>query len=422
MAEILGIIADDLTGAGDTAVQFAGRGISSMVVFDPQRLPGAARIIAIETGSRGLTGAEAAEATGRAALHLRELGISSFYKKIDSMLRGHLAAELEAMMDALRIELALVAPAYPANGRITAGGYHLVRQVPVAESEAAKDPVAPVLESHLPTLLAKGCRRKVGYLELNTVVGGPAAIGEAIAGLRRSGVEIVACDATTESHLAAIASFLSKNPAVMGCGTAGLAKAMAQLRSGVTELRQPEAGAEKNQSPPVLAVVGSRSPLTAAQVFQCQDRMELVPLEAEAMFTAGRETAMERSVAAICRSLQCGRDTMVYLRASGPVVCVPGASGDLAAILGEITRRVLKQAIPVSGLILTGGDIAKAVSQRLEATALEVITEFAPAVPCSRFSDGLAPGLKVVTKGGACGGPDIIHDASRLLKSISAAP
>ena len=113
----LAIIADDLTGALDAAAPFAARGIPTVVALTPSALPQAlatgARVIGVSTNSREIAPAAATRAV-RLAVSLLPTG-TALFKKVDSRLKGNIAAEL----DAIPHRRSLVAPAIPAFGRIT---------------------------------------------------------------------------------------------------------------------------------------------------------------------------------------------------------------------------------------------------------------------------------------------------------------
>lgn len=111
----LAIIADDLTGALDSAAPFAMRGLRTSVALSVQALPQAlssgARIVSVSTDSRDMEPAEATAAV-RAALSCLPSGTPVF-KKVDSRLKGNVAAEL----DAIPHQRSLVVPAIPEFGR-----------------------------------------------------------------------------------------------------------------------------------------------------------------------------------------------------------------------------------------------------------------------------------------------------------------
>jgi uncharacterized protein YgbK (DUF1537 family) len=63
------------------------------------------------------------------------------------------------------------------------------------------------------------------------------------------------------------------------------------------------------------------------------------------------------------------------------------------------------------GLVLTGGDTARAVLAVLGCTSLDVTAEVAPGIPAMRLRDGRAAGLPVVVKSGGFGEPDALAEA-----------
>ena len=92
------IIADDFTGALDTGVQFAAKGIPTRVITDPAadlaRDWGDARVLVLDAETRHLPPLEAYDTVYHAARQAVEIGIPYLYKKTDSALRGNVGAEL----------------------------------------------------------------------------------------------------------------------------------------------------------------------------------------------------------------------------------------------------------------------------------------------------------------------------------------
>src|SRR5688500_15645630 len=125
------LIADDLTGALDAGAGFAAAGLRAALPFsgEPGDVPDA-DVVLLNTASREGSAAQAAAATRSAAERLRAAGIDRVYKKIDSVLRGHPGPELGAVLDVFRGR-ALVAPAFPAQARVTRGGVQHAHGAPV---------------------------------------------------------------------------------------------------------------------------------------------------------------------------------------------------------------------------------------------------------------------------------------------------
>lgn len=146
------VIADDLTGAADTGVQLVRAGYRTAVIFHGEEIPAAGfDAVSLDTDSRTRPAGFAAKRVVEAAQAARDARV--VYKKLDSTLRGNVAAELSAALGATGRTHLVVAPAFPAAGRTTVGGVQLVRGVPVHETEARNDPRTPVREGHVPTLL-----------------------------------------------------------------------------------------------------------------------------------------------------------------------------------------------------------------------------------------------------------------------------
>ena len=92
------VLADDLTGACDTAVKFAsGDGSVRLVLSDLRSAAaesGPTGVLAYSTESRALASVEAYRRTRDAA---QATGCRPIYKKVDSTLRGNVGAEIDAL-------------------------------------------------------------------------------------------------------------------------------------------------------------------------------------------------------------------------------------------------------------------------------------------------------------------------------------
>jgi uncharacterized protein YgbK (DUF1537 family) len=117
---MLVILADDLTGALDSAAPFAGRGLRTHVALDLRAIGSIINnhpdVLSINLNSREIS-ADEARATSAAVIAMLPAGYRLF-KKVDSRLKGNIAAEL----DAIPFSRPLVAPAIPEFGRIVEGG------------------------------------------------------------------------------------------------------------------------------------------------------------------------------------------------------------------------------------------------------------------------------------------------------------
>jgi uncharacterized protein YgbK (DUF1537 family) len=187
------LLADDLTGAADASVHFASRR-EVTIVFDRREAGG---LVAIDSETRNLAPAAAAAVVAK----LAEGMTGAIFKKVDSTLRGPVAAELEALRSTLGLRAVVLAPSLPAQGRTVAGGRLLL---------AGKD-----------------------------------------RGLVRDLAGVDGVDASTDEELDQIAARCAADPTLLPAGSAGLAAAFARLEGPA----RPVAPPPKAES--VLVVVGS---------------------------------------------------------------------------------------------------------------------------------------------------------------------
>jgi uncharacterized protein YgbK (DUF1537 family) len=139
---MIGVIADDLTGAAELGAVGRRLGLKAEIVCNGKP-GGEADLVCVDTDSRSCTAAEAATRAAAAAKLLQSLGASWIYKKVDSVLRGNVTAEVEAVMQQLGLNRALVLPANPSLGRIIRDGQYFVQGKPIHRTEFANDPEYP---------------------------------------------------------------------------------------------------------------------------------------------------------------------------------------------------------------------------------------------------------------------------------------
>jgi D-threonate/D-erythronate kinase len=343
---ILRLIADDLTGALDTAAQFTGRIGPLPVLLD--------RTTGAPDGSYALNlscrdgDEKTAVAFTRENLRCYS-GADVAFKKIDSLLRGHWAAELAVIVRSGMFRRIVLAPAVPAHGRFTRDGLHML---------------APSS-------------------------GDPQLIKDVGAELKRHGVssrgvdcEIVLLDAESDADLDAIAKRYANEPTTLWCGAAGLARALAQ--------QPPRAAQPLNQ--PHLVIVGSRHPVSLHQVevFGAARPDWLAPMAAEPSFVSRAQTTLETfGCCVVLPALPSGLTEME-------------AAERIARGLELLSGRLP----PLGGLTVVGGETFAALCRVLKATRLSVDGEFLHGVPASRMESGLWSGTFCASKSGAFGEAD----------------
>ena len=416
------MIADDLSGAGDTGLQFAKRGLRTVVLIDPSAasdLAGGAEpeVVVLDTDSRQVPSAEAGRRVREAAWAVRRLGAPLVYKKIDSTLRGNLGAELATLLDAFPGAGAMVAPSFPAAGRTVVGGRLYVRGVELAASEFARDPIWPTTDSRAAMVVRRQSWLRVGEIPLEVVRGGPSAIVASAEEHYEIGRPICVADAETTADLAAIARAVALRAGRwIGVGSAGLAEEY-PAAFGLGSSDVPEPAPARSPALPALVVVGSTNPISRRQLeLIVADGAVAVQLRAERLRReAGAE--VDRASAQVAAAIRSGNTAALSLEGEGPDEDEARVEDSLrlAAAVGRAVAAAL-DGCEVSGLVLTGGDTARAVARALGARGLLVEREVLPGIPQSRLFGGSRPGLAAVTKAGGFGGPMALAESARFFR------
>jgi len=267
----IGIIADDLTGANDTALQFFMKGSNTEIILDANSLNEnhlnvETRALCNET--RNLDPESAGKIVFDTTQLLKEkYGIEYFYKKIDSTLRGNISVEILAMLEATGYDAAIVAPAYVQEGRITIGGYQLLKGIPIERTDAARDPKAPIYDSYIPDILKRNlsdsAKNLVGSIEMKTIAKGAGPIALKLNELISSGKKLIVMDAVSTVDFEQIVLAMQKSTYnILPAGSAGLAHALGGIWLG--EIKPPVQ--KKVPTLPKLILSGSATSLSALQL------------------------------------------------------------------------------------------------------------------------------------------------------------
>src|SRR5690606_36195788 len=255
--------------------------------------------------------------------------------------------------------VAVICPAYPATGRTVRDGVLLVDGRPVTETSAATDPVTPVTQSHIPTLL--GCAG---------IAASPDETPQALAARIAQAGPVVVVDAASEEDLERLARAVAElGERALPVGAGGLAGPLARIWAGA------------QARGPVVVVVTSQHSAARSQAQTLQERgartwapapQQLADPAAWESWAAG-VVASERGVA------DAGRDDTVLLLA--PEGRHAGLDADtVAARLGELAARLI-DALGAAGVVATGGDGARQVLQSLGATGIALVDEVTGGVP-----------------------------------------
>lgn len=363
----LRLLADDLTGALDSAAPFCAGGSAVTVHLGPGTATGGDAAV-LDIGTRELGAGEAATRAAQALPFLRE-GSPAFFK-IDSLLRGPWAVQLTALLRDGGFRHCVLAPAFPAQGRITERGLQVL---------VGRDGSRVVVGDIAAMLAAAGLAHPPGA----------ASAGDASVGIH---------DAADESDLhAAVAAGRAAEERTLWCGSAGLAHALA---GGIP----PRSAA---LPAPLLAVIGTDHPVTLTQVAVAQ---RALPLRASIALdgSGGASSAIRHALAEIGVALV--------------TVSLPSgiASREARECIAARLAAVLPKLAPPASLVATGGETLRAICEAVGATRLALSGELEPGIPVSTMTDGVWRGVTVASKSGAFGTPARL--AEIFCEAISHAP
>ncbi len=416
------IVADDLTGANDTALQYFKKGFSTRIVIDCDYDfcdENNVDIWAVSTESRNIDKTEAVDIVANISEKLsKNLNIENFYKKIDSTLRGNTGAEIIALLEISKKDAAIVAPAYIEEGRTTIGAYQLLNGMPIERTQCALDPKAPIYESYIPDIIKKDLNSQIGNLidtiELNTVTKGAGPIILKINELIQKGKKILVLDAASNTDLEQIALAIDKcNYDILPCGSAGLANAL-NKNIGEDVKTHP---IEHIPNIPRLIVSGSATQLTYNQIKKLKEEnknISFVNLKIKDIISEISEDMIND----ISSKLNQGIDVVVHCsdikdeidfeEAKNELIDAGIAKCDFPNIVTNFLSELVYEINALNKFILItiGGETSFKCAQKINSTYLEILDAIMPAIPLCMDIHGKI----IITKSGNFGSNTTLID------------
>lgn len=375
------ILADDLTGACDSAGPFAAHGKRAWVTWNTKSFgePGADLVSACSE-SRNDDAKSAAQKARRATQALRSLGATWFFKKVDSTLRGNWLTETAAVLDELRRKAAVVAPAFPAMGRQMVGGQLILNGDPQVDQPSS----VAQLETH--TLA------RARYVTLPELRKGPTNLVKLVS-QNQHDERLFFVDGEIDGDLDIVAEAVeSIAESVLAVGSAGLATSLARrttfMSNSPTFVEPPLRTEHRSQLPRrtsrvAVIFVGSSNQGTHSQVKALRESC-----------VAGEFELNDSPVEKVEECLKQGASIVVHVRwQQGPISAM------------KRLLEVCQRGEPTS-FVLTGGDTAQLVCTCCDARGIWINGEINPGLPWGQLCGGPFDDVRVATKAGGFGGPD----------------
>jgi uncharacterized protein YgbK (DUF1537 family) len=384
-------VCDDLTGSSVQSILLRNKGfkVDQLVDAGAEFAPtGHAEVLSINADTRRIPEDQAKRTI--ASIIRRYSHAARYAKRIDTTLRGHLRAETELLLDLLPGSVAIVVPAYPASGRTTIDGYHLLDGQPLERTELRNDTLWPVRSSFVPSYFAPGS----GHIPIETISEGAESVSRALISSTERTRTVIA-DALTDSDIDIIAQGAVRTglrilPVDPGPFTAAYAWHL--LSTGT--------------SSSILAIIGSTSELTRRQLEALRKHVPVhcLSLPVERLVSAAADDMdwdLPRNFAGGILVLRPEEE----LRRGAEEMIAEGLAAAGAFFMETLTPTV-------SGVILSGGDTAIHFARRLGISVLSPEAEIQPLMMGGRVAGGPYSGLFVVTKGGLVGREDALERAA----------
>ncbi|MEY2686953.1 MAG: hypothetical protein RL375_1151 [Pseudomonadota bacterium] len=437
-APVLGVIADDFTGATDVASMLVRTGLRVLQVIGVPTGPlPVVDAVVVALKSRTTPAAEAVAESLAALRWLQTGGVQRFYFKycstFDSTPAGNIGPVAEALLEALCSDFTIACPAFPENGRSIYRGHLFVADALLSDTGMREHPLTPMTDANLVRVLQAQSRGKVGLVRHDCVAQGPDAIRARFAALRAEGVVLAVVDALDNTDLTRLAEACADLPLVTAGSGLALGLPAAYAARGwldAADLAEASASGRAARLAQVggrgVVLAGSCSTATLGQIarWKAAGRPAL-RIDAVDLLGAAGDTPKARDqhlAALVARALAWATaqlaDGDVLMHASAPadeVRAVQAQFGvhEAGARVEQFFARVAQglQAAGVQRLVVAGGETSGAVVQALGVQRLLVGASICPGVPWTQ-AEGRP--LLLALKSGNFGGPDFFAEALAL--------
>ena len=380
------VIADDLSGATETAGLGWRLGLRTQV---QKRFNEAAGVdlIVVNTQTRAMALQEAVDTCEALAYRISRSRAAWCYKKVDSVLRGHVYAELRACMKRWNKPNAILAPANPSRGRLIANGRYLIHGRPLDQTDFANDPQYPVTSCRVMDLLH-------GDLEC-------PAYSVPYDQYASDKTGICVADVTDLEDLEHWAACVDDN--TLAAGGADFLAALLINRLADTEHRksltmEPITGQ-------TLFVCGSTSESARAAVRAAEDQG--IPVcrmpDSLVQVLSPDERAIDQWTRTVLETLETRGCAIIAV--DRPVIRHPESPSQLASMMACLVQGVIPRT-SLFELFIEGGHTADTIVERMAWGTLNVLGEYRPGVVCAAVPGGET--LRVTIKPGSYAWPDNI--------------
>lgn len=371
------VIADDLTGGNATGVLLKKMNYQAYTVMNTESMDLQALedcdCVIYPTDSRGVAPEVAYERVYNICSLLKDDAVKVYSNRIDSTLRGNLGSETDAMLDCLGEDyIAIVAPCFPASGRIVVGGYMLVNGLPLHKTDIAIDPKTPVKVSEPAVLFQEQSKYKTASILMKDLMHGKHYLADVMKAHVAEGCRILAVVGSVNPNTKAQMEEL------------WLSQRIHNVFVKTRELLE----SEEQRSAEIQRVIH--------EILEVSHLNTVSTVTGDGIYPENRidfQPYMER--------YHCSMDDV---------------TDKINSAFAEIAYGIFQAQPEYKGLYTSGGDVTVAVYKKFQTAGLSLSDEVLPLAAYGQFLTGPFAGIHIITKGGSQGERDAINRCITYLK------
>lgn len=392
---LLGVIADDFTGATDIAGFLVENGMRTVQLngVPTQAMAIDADAVVISLKSRSCPVDEAIQSSLDALRWLKKEGCQQFYFKycstFDSTKDGNIGPVTDALLNELEEDFTIVCPALPVNGRTVYNGHLFVFEDLLSDSGMRNHPVTPMTDSSLIRMMNAQAKGETGLVNFQTIEQGADAVSEAFKANKLQGKRYVAVDAFNQTHL----SILGKAAKGLKLVTGGSGLAAGIAQNWEDQLADQSLAKQAGYPIKASSVIfsGSCSVMTNQQVATYKQIAPHQAIDVKACLTD--EHYVNQILDWVLSHIEAEYAPLVYatadaaqLKAIQDEYGAQASSHAVEAFFSQLAVKLKQQG--VKNFIVAGGETSGVVTQSLGVKGFHIGPQIAPGVPWVKSIDG----------------------------------
>lgn len=430
----VGVVADDITGSNDIGVMLAGNGYLSGI-FSLKSMPSiddAAGLdaVIINTDSRLDDSKTAAAKTEEACRFLQSLPCGMYHSKTCSVFRGNIGAQFDAMQRALDIRCSMVVLGFPGNGRTTVHGIHYVNGVELSDTMFRHDPIHPMTQSNLQTILQSQSRGRAAVFDCALLDLTEDAARRELNALKEIN-EYVIFDVRNQRDLKTIAALIAEEKSI--CGSSAICEELPKVWAGGHTLTSGIQRLVHKVADPcgTFVISGSLTKTAREQVNHLLNtgvfgaELNTLDLFDENKRRAQIETLAER----LCATLESGVPALLYTAGEESTVQNTKKAGRTLGLndvaVGRLVSQTLGETVSlvsartnVKKVVAAGGETSSAVAEGLDIFKMVILNEIEAGVPAMYGYTKKGAEMLLVFKSGSFGSTAFLEKSITCLKRL----